>query len=275
VSFDDFDSYEPDEPEPRPRDVKIDEAKAHLMEKVFHAAPRNTFYERQLQVLSEDVFYHWITSKALHELTDEREIESVKVLLGEKTSIRFYFSKKNRYWKRQADNIRKLVLRFSTPAFGQALGHQGESMFDAAMPHFGFMPDGKKVTEYNRKKWPFSGHDLDRVYVRDGVPYGCEIKNKLDYIDQNELKVKLNMCKFLGLRPLFIMRASPSSYNYEIIQAGGYALVFRFQLYPHGQGDFARAVRETLGLPVDCPAAIADATIQRFLKWHLTKLSPK
>ena len=37
-----------------------------------------------------------------------------------------------------------------------------------------------------------------------------------------------------------------------------------------GQHEFARRVRETLTIPVDCPSRIADGTVQRFLKWHLS-----
>lgn len=80
------------------------------------------------------------------------------------------------------------------------------------------------------------------------------------------------MCAFLGLRPLFIGRMHPKSYIEEIRQAGGYALVFKFQLYPLGFGSFAKQVRDRLQLPVDSPRAIADGTIDRFLRWHLKTL---
>lgn len=76
------------------------------------------------------------------------------------------------------------------------------------------------------------------------------------------------MCGELGLRPLFIMRAAPKSYMKNIIDAGGYGLIFGWQLYPFGQEAFAREVSDALGLPVDCPARIADGTVQRFLRWH-------
>jgi hypothetical protein len=186
--FDDSDLYDVYEPAEPSRDVKIDEAKAVLMDMVFKPEPRTAFYERQLVIAMEETFFHWITAKALHELTEERAIESAKVPLGEKTEIRFYFGKGHRYWKRQAEAIRKLVLRFSSPDFGHALGHHSEGMFDAALAHSGFLPTGRKVSTYNGIRWPHSGHDLDRVYIRDGIAYGTEIKNKLDYIDSEELK---------------------------------------------------------------------------------------
>jgi hypothetical protein len=92
VSLDDFDLYDDlDVGEARPRDAKIDEAKAYLIENIFGVFPRETFYERQVQVMAENEFYHWITSKALHELALESAIQTEKVALGEKTFIRFIF----------------------------------------------------------------------------------------------------------------------------------------------------------------------------------------
>jgi hypothetical protein len=111
--------------------------------------------------------------------------------------------------------------------------------------------------------------------VRDGVAYGVEIKNTLKYIPSDEFAVKLEMCRFLGLRPLFIMRFAPKSYNYQIIGAGGFSLIFKYQLYPFGQKAFADRVKEQLGLPVDCPVRISDGTIERFLKWHNASLGAK
>lgn len=77
------------------------------------------------------------------------------------------------------------------------------------------------------------------------------------------------MCKYLGLRPLFIVRMAPKNYINEVWKQGGYTLVFKYQLYPFGQKAFADTVRQRLELPVDCPAVIEEGTVQRFLNWHL------
>ena len=119
----DEDYFEGDHESEQQHDQKVDEVKAELMATLFDNSPQAVFYERQIQVLYEDKFFHWITGKALHELSDERSIKTMKLQLGEHTEIRIYCSVMNRYWKRQAEAIRKLVLRFSTPEFGRALGH--------------------------------------------------------------------------------------------------------------------------------------------------------
>ncbi len=132
----------------------------------------------------------------------------------------------------------------------------------------GFVPRGRDVNAWNNRVWERSGHDLDRVFERDGVAYGAEIKNTLPYIDREELDIKLEMCAWLGLRPLFIMRASPKSYNYQIIRRGGYVMIFGAQLYPFGHDTLVERVRAELGLPVNSPRAIPGGTLQRFVAWH-------
>jgi len=101
------------------------------------------------------------------------------------------------------------------------------------------------------------------------VLYGVEVKNALSYVDRVELLAKIEMCKFLSLRPLFIMRMAPTNYIELVRTAGGFTLVFEWQLYPYGQEQLAYRVKERLGLKVDCPQGIADGTMQRLLNWHL------
>jgi hypothetical protein len=147
-------------------------------------------------------------------------------------------------------------------------------MFDAALPTVGFMPRGCDVRSCAGKSWTTTSHDLDRLFERDGVTYEAEIKNTLPYIPLDELRTKLSMCDFFGIKPMFIVRMAPKSYIEEVRRRGGYTLVFKYQLYPHGYADFAARVRQRLHLPVDSPARIAQGTTERLLKWHLSQLPP-
>ncbi|MGH2739262.1 MAG: hypothetical protein ACRDH6_02085 [Actinomycetota bacterium] len=98
------------------------------------------------------------------------------------------------------------------------------------------------------------------------------MKNSLSYIDRDELVTKLEMCRALDVTPLFIMRMAAKSYVEQIRQAGGFALLFKWQLYPYGHDALAKRVREALGLPVDSPRAISEGTVKRFLDWHLRRV---
>lgn len=262
--------YEDDVPEEevaeRPRDPKTDEAKAKALQLVGQQ-PRRVFYQRQIEVLLEKEIFHWVTVRALGELVEEGALESVVLALGGgRTKIRFFWRPGQRYWKREAAKISKLVLEFSR--LGRAIGMHGETMFDAALPRFGFMPKARKVREYGGRQWTETGHDLDRVFERDEIAYGAEIKNTLVYIPREEMRLKVRMCGELGLKPLFIVRMAAKSYIEEVRGAGGFTLVFKYQLYPHGQKELAERVRKELGLPVDCPERVEDGTVLRFLGWH-------
>jgi hypothetical protein len=70
------------------------------------------------------------------------------------------------------------------------------------------------------------------------------------------------------------MRMAPKTYIHLINEAGGFALIFKYQLYPFGAEELVKRVREEMslegmGFPVDSPKAIEAGTIERFLKWHL------
>ena len=270
-----YEDYIDEEPEERPRDAKIDEAKDVLLGELFRERSDEVFYGRQIEVLFEGRFFHWITSKALRELVAEKKIESEKLDLVDETKVRFYWSKRNRYWKRQAESVRKVILEYSDEEFTRALGHQAEILFSAALPTAGFLPVGQDVRSYRGREWTESEHDLDRVFERDGVGYGTEVKNTLSYIEKDELDVKLRMNEYLGLRPLFIMRMAPKSYVEMIRAAGGFALIFKWQLYPYGAGRLAKKVHDLLGLPVDSPRRIEEGTVRRFVKWHEKSLKGK
>lgn len=254
------------------RDSFVDLAKAELRE-FFSKESESVFYQRQLQVIFEGKFFHWVTVRALSELVQEEILAAGALPFRETGLITFYRARGYRYWKRDADEVLKLVSRFSESSFTYALGAHGETMFDAALPTVGFMPKGRKVRSYGGREWNETKHDLDRVFERDSIAYGTEIKNTLSYIEKEELEVKVRMCKELGLRPLFIVRYAPKSYVEFVREEGGFTLIFKYQLYPFGQKAFADEVRARLRLPTDSPARIEEGTVHRLLDWHVKQMA--
>ncbi len=226
------------------------------------------YYLRQMQIKFEKDFFHWITYNAMLGLLQIGYLKDVRVEREGGTATRYFVHKSNRYPMRRIRRMEKLVQDYSSDVITRSCGHRAEDLFCSGLALKGFMPTQKKVRSYGGRKWTKSGHDLDYVFEKDGVAYGCEIKNTLGYIEKDELVVKLEMCKQLGLRPLFIMRWAPKSYIKMVVDGGGFALLFGYQIYELSQAKLVAAIRRELGLPVDCPRAIPEGIINRFARWH-------
>lgn len=162
----------------------------------------------------------------------------------------------------------------SLPNFNQGVGRQAEMMFDSALAA-DFNVAAKDVNEWKGVKWTKTNENLDRIYIhKDGTAYGCEMKNTLPYIELAEFESKLEMCLFLKLRPLFIVRMMPEIYIQRVWRKGGYSLVYKNQFYPFGFEDLAERVRRRLELPVVCARAVPDGDITRFTNWHAKTRGP-
>jgi hypothetical protein len=129
----DEDYFEDDHELERERDYKVDEVKVELMATLFHKSQQAVFYERQIQVLYEDKFFHWITGRALHELSDERSIKTMKLQLGEHTEIRIYCSVLNRYWKRKQKGSENWCCAFQRLS---SVGHLGTMLKQCSTLHY-------------------------------------------------------------------------------------------------------------------------------------------
>lgn len=273
ISYDDdfYGEYDYDT-EGFPRDIKIDEAREKLKQ-FFKENSQDVFYLKQLEVKFEKQFFHWITAKAINELIKENDIKSEEVPLAKRTIVKFVFNKNYRYYKRAIKKSLSVIKEYSNHEIALSCGRQAEILFLNALLERNFLFRNKNTNEYNGKKWTKTDHNLDFIIEKDEIVYGCEVKNTFDYIDKKELDIKLEICEFLGIRPLFIMRYSPKSYNNEIINRGGYTMIFECQIYPFGQESLVKRIKESLNMPVDCPKSIPSGIIDRFIKWHNKQLS--
>ena len=177
------------------------------------------------------------------------------------------------FYSTQIETFLDLLNRIFDPEFTHAVGRHGELMFDAALGRNGFRSEASNTKSWNGKTWQQTNHNLDRLFTRDGVAYGVEIKNTQNYIPRQELLTKLGLCRYLGVTPLFIMRFAPKSYMHEIQQSGGFGLLFEEQIYPWGHNTLLTEVRDRLGLKVQCPRDVKEGDMQRLVKWHLKHLT--
>lgn len=253
-------------------DEKEQEA-LEVVRQLFTDNPTRIFFTRQIEVRFEDTFYHWITNRAIHRLYEEEGIlQREQTILNSGTPITLWWNRRNRYPKRSAKAVVDLVNEYSAPDILEHLGLQGEQMVQAGFARIRFLLLGEAVNEINGKKWVLGNHDLDFAFERDGIGYGVEVKNTLGYIRYGELQLKTALAKALGLTPLFVVRMMPKSWIWEVKQAGGFVLVLKYQLYPWTERRLAMRIREQLGLPVDSPKRLYEATMKRVLDWHNGRL---
>ena len=266
----DHDDNEPDLPEEEPpkgpRDRHIDEAKKVILDR-YLGSGTNVYYARQIEIWLEKDFFHWITKRALNELAASKQVGFTIERL-EHHKAHFYYPSRHRYPRRQIREIIGLIPEFSDPTFTRAVGHYGEILVESGFARTGFRILQQKVRAVDKRSWKETNHDLDFLIERDGIRYGVEVKNQLGYIDQTEFQTKLKMCGFWGVRPMFVSRAMPKSYIYEVYQAGGFSMLTDNQNYPLLADELAKRVRRTLQLPVGVIQRFPNTALIRFERWH-------
>jgi hypothetical protein len=261
--------YEQKEPDSYFKDAQEE------IKQLFECNKDQVYYLRQLQVKFEKKYFHWVTNNALEGLVKIHYLKDHRIAKQQGTSTRYFIHRSNRYPLRAINKIEDVIQEYSKDNITRGCGHRAEDLFLKALALRGFMPIDEKVKEYNGKKWTNTDNDLDFVFCRDGISYGCEIKNTLGYIDKDELDIKIEMCSYFGIRPLFIMRYAPKTYNKLIYDNNGFSLIFETQIYELGQDQLVKKIKEIIGFPVICSKSIPDGIIDRFEKWHNTKISVK
>ena len=235
---------------------------------VFEKERKRVFYSRQLEIMFEKDFFHWITNRALHSLLARKMILSEKREMEGGGGINLYWNKDFRYYRRAAKDVVSLVEEYADPRIAGALGIHAELMVLEGFAKGEFVLKGRNCRAFGGETWFASEHDLDFIIERDGVAFGVEVKNTLGYMDYGELKTKIEVCKKLHIKPMFVVRMLASSWINEVREAGGFLLVLKYQLYPLAHKELAKKVAGELGLPVDSPRALEDGTMERFFKWH-------
>jgi hypothetical protein len=269
---DDWDD-EPQEPDEKVRDQEIDKAGQSVLE-LIGRHPERIFYSTEIETNLERDHFHWITAKALLEASGSRLIKTTRLEI-QKKQVNFYTHKTNRYFRRGLKEKVALLERIYAPEFTRAVGATAELLFDAALARKQFTIHESDATSWQDRKWTKTRHNLDRIVSKDGVAYGIEIKNTQNYINRDELDLKLDMCKHLRLRPLFILRFAPKTYIHRINSHGGFALLFDEQIYPMGHQELMLEARKKLGLKVHSPKSIKEGDMQRLVNWHQTKHNKK
>lgn len=244
-------------------------ARARLLS-FFVDYPNKVFFSRQLEVLFEGEFFHWITNRALRRLIEQGIVATEARPMATGSEVKLVWNKKFRFYKRAADATFNLVDRYSTAATDGTLGMQGEHLMLAAFARRQYLLVAEEASTYRDVAWTETNHDLDFIFEENGIGYGVEVKNMLGYMEVKEFVVKTKMALYLGLRPVFAVRAMPETWISALAKVGGFALVMGYQFYPWTHKDLAMEIRDQLMLPVDSPRRVEAGTMDRF-EWYFAK----
>jgi len=227
------------EPEERPPDPREREAAGELLA-FFESHRDQVFFSRQIEVQREDSYFHWITNRALRELRDAGEILGETRRLSTGSSINLLWHRRYRFYRRSAARLVSLVEEYADPNVGGVVGLHGEFMVLEGFARSEFVMRGRNTRAFGGKTWTDTDHNLDFIFEKDNQAYGLEVKNTLGYMDYDEFQTKIGLCQSLGIRPVFVARMLPRTWMNELITAGGFGLILKYQLYPWSHKVLAR-----------------------------------
>ena len=233
------------------------------------------FYSRQLEIMMENKYYHWITNRAVRDLIDSGEVISAQYNLKNAGSLNLLWHKSFRYYKRAAQEICELVDEYSLPSLSADIGLRGETLVLEGFAMNGFNLLGRETNIFNGNKWEESDHNLDFIFSKDNVNYGIEVKNMLGYMNYKELELKVKMCDYLNLIPIFAVRMFPQTWINEVREFGGFSLIMKYQFYPISFKELAERVRNVLNFPIGTPKRLEQGTMDRVIKWHQKNVNSK
>jgi hypothetical protein len=122
----------------RIKDTEEDKARARLLAH-FEDNPDSVFYSRQLEVLFEREYFHWVTNRAVRRLVEEGRIYTETRQLSTGAEIKLLWHRNYRFYKRSAGEIFIMVDEYTTSATDGALGMQGEHLVLAAFARQRFL----------------------------------------------------------------------------------------------------------------------------------------
>lgn len=225
--------------------------------------PDSPYARKQLEVLFEDDYYHWLTDRAVNSLLHQSFLkQAIETIKG--TQVHFVYRQNIRYIRRPIRERIHLIGRYTDPTISKATGDYAEILFSLWLRTLGFAVVAKDSNTFKGRTWTNTGHDLDYIIEKDGLGYGVEIKNTFPYIEDYEFTVKIKMCEYLQIYPLFILRNAPST-QIDDIRDQGLILRFKTKVFPPGQEELARQMWKLMRLPVkvthDIPANLENVLL--------------
>ena len=249
---------------------------------------RTPYYQHQLQVLYEDRFFDWVVTAALAELVKDGylvmfnkqntpELERMGNKIGR---MKFYANadtvrtgRGRQLMKKHVVGTAKLVSRYSDTGVTRMLGAQLESLVENQLRISQFEIMGIHTNEYLGRRWTNTDHNLDFIAKKKGTDFaiGVEVKNTLGVMEPEEIDIKIDICRHLGIVPVFAVRWNKPYVNC-VYKQGGFSWFFKTQMFPIGQEKFVdqlytRLSAGSLKFPIRVRNSLPKKTVRVFENW--------
>ncbi|MEE9377386.1 MAG: hypothetical protein V3V33_05045 [Candidatus Lokiarchaeia archaeon] len=234
---------------------------------------RKVFYLQQLKVLFENEYSHWNTGIALNELVGEGQLikwnEYITVGTKKKKRKLSLFRRPDvRYYIKNAKTILEHNKSFDTD-FGKTTGKWAEFLTEHMFLKFGFKIIDSHTNKFKNQEWKKTKNNLDFIVSKDDLYYGVEVKNRFEYITEEEFEIKMfGICKHLNLIPMCVFRMAPRAFTYKLYKIGGFTLIYKRKVLPIGFEKYARKIWEDTLLPIQASNFLSEKAERLFLKWH-------
>jgi len=133
--------------EARPPDSRELDARAELVE-LFEKRKDEVFFSRQL----EDDYFHWVTNRAIRGLVTEGIVADEVRSLKSGGNIHLLWHRSNRYYKRNASKVVRLVEEYADPNIAGAIGLHGEMMVLEGFARSEFVMRGRQTQVYRGRQ---------------------------------------------------------------------------------------------------------------------------
>jgi hypothetical protein len=231
--------------------------------------PDSPYHRKQIEVIFENRYSHWDVNNAVDKFVSRGFLKLVTF-----GRAHFVFRSGIRYYIRKVKRRHEIIETYSQSTITAALGKWGEKLVEYMFRLNRFEIVGRNTNEFQGKKWTKTNEDLDFIVGRDYIAYGVEVKNTLPYMEADEFLSKLEMCKFLGLVPLWILRNAPEVQFNTMKANSGFILFFKSQMYPYGQEPLVKEIWSKMRLPVAVRAEMPQKNVNSLMWFHDSILSP-
>lgn len=228
-------------------------------------------YMRQLAVIFEDDYYHWITYNAIKYLHKQGFLKKDQRKWGKDKSLNIFYTPEIKYKSRKEKKIINIVQTLDENS--REIGDTGEYVVERTLGRMTNMDwVGKETRSYDGKEWTDTDENLDLIYEYNDVGIGIEVKNRLSYPEKQTILNKIKICNHLGLKPVFICRMMPYERQNILNKQDGFGLRFKRLILPNHLTGFENDLRDIMHIPASSDDVLDEKAVKVFKDHFISEL---